>query len=144
MKFRVKVARMSQNGKSAVVTVSQIVKTPFGMGVTQLGIGYVKVDEGTELPTGFEYVHDGSISFQPIVDQNTGIVATTKGGDIKHQISFLEEGVPCVWPVTSVAPVAPRVAIKEEVEEELVVMLKELDSDGNPIPNDTTDPLDPE
>ena len=109
MKFRVKVARMSENGKSAVVTVSQIVKTPFGVSTSQIGIGYVKVDEGTVLPTGFEYVHDGSIKFAPIVDQTTGVVATTKDGSIKHQISFLEEGVPCVWPVTKVDAQAPAV-----------------------------------
>lgn len=133
MKFRVKVARMSQNGKSAVVTVAQIVKTPFGTGITQLGIGYVKVDEGTDLPAGFEYVHDGSISFQPIVDQSTGVVATTKDGNIKHQISFLEEGVPCVWPVTSVTAQAPRPAVKEE---------EEVVENAGGVPDETADPLD--
>lgn len=125
-------ARMSQNGKSAVVTVSQIVKTPFGAGVTQIGIGYVKVDEGTDLPAGFEYVHDGSIAFAPIVDQATGVVATTKGGDIKHQISFLEEGVPCVWPVTKVDAQAPRPTVKEE-EDETADMGADMNADGDPL-----------
>lgn len=117
---------MSENGKSAVVTVSQIVKTPFGVSTSQIGIGYVKVDEGTVLPTGFEYVHDGSIKFAPIVDQTTGVVATTKDGSIKHQISFLEEGVPCIWPVTKVEAQAPVSTPKVE---------------GDPIPTGDGDPL---
>lgn len=75
----IRVLKHSESGKSAFCRVStKVPGTPF---TSEHGIGYLYVEEGADLPeVGFEFEYSGDISYDNMVDVESGEIRTTKDG----------------------------------------------------------------
>ena len=129
--FKVTVFRKSSNEKSYVVGIRAIEETPMGTSEVSVGVGYIKNE--TEVADGTVFNWNGNVQFIPIADRD-GIVATTKNGEIKHQVALVAANLPFIAPTTEkpmVSSARPAVIEEEEVVE---------NADG--VPDKDTDPLD--
>jgi hypothetical protein len=79
----IKVLKHSESGKSAFCSVSKRVG-PF---VSQVGVGYLYVDKGEELPVvGTNLPYSGEVDFADMVDETTGEARVTKDGVVLQRI----------------------------------------------------------
>ena len=80
----IKVLKHSESGNSAFCRCS----TNFQGFSSEIGIGYLyKAEDTTELPDiGTILEYPGEVGFEPIIDKDTGNIATTKGGDQINRI----------------------------------------------------------
>lgn len=79
----IKVMKHSESGKSAFCSVSKRVG-PF---VSQVGVGYMYVDKGEELPVvGTQFPYQGEVDFADMIDDATGECRVTKDGVVLQRI----------------------------------------------------------
>ena len=79
----IKVMKHSESGKSAFCSVGKRVG-PF---VSQVGVGYLYVDKGEELPVvGTSLPYQGEVDFVDMVNEETGETRTTKDGVVLQRI----------------------------------------------------------
>ena len=129
--FKVTVFRKSSNEKSYVVGIRAIEETPMGTSEVSVGVGYIKNEK--EVADGTVFNWNGNVQFIPIADRD-GIVATTKNGEIKHQVALVAANLPFIAPTTEKPTVSSaRPAVIEEQEE--------VDAEGNPVPKDDDQPF---
>lgn len=112
--FKVTVFRKSSNEKSYVVGIRAIQETPMGTSEVSVGVGYIKAEK--EIADGTVFNWSGNVQFIPISDKD-GIIATTKNGEIKHQVALVSADLPFIAPTTEKPLVSSaRPAVIEEPE----------------------------
>lgn len=112
--FKVTVFRKSSNEKSYVVGIRAIQETPMGTSEVSVGVGYIKAEK--EVADGTVFNWSGNVQFIPIADKD-GIIATTKNGEIKHQVALVSADLPFIAPATEKPLVSSaRPAVIEEPE----------------------------
>lgn len=114
--FKVTVFRKSSNEKSYVVGVRAIQETPMGTSEVSVGVGYIKAEK--EVADGTVFNWNGNVQFIPIADKD-GIIATTKNGEVKHQVALVSSELPFIAPTTVKPMVSSARPAEVETEEEV-------------------------